>query len=175
MDYSWGRTGSAHDALAFQDTAAARYPDWFFDGDEFAWADSAYPCNRRTIPVHKEPASFDPRNQLFDNIVSKIRVRSEHCIGVLKGRFQSLRGLRVTIKSNEDHIFACHWISAAIILHNFIIDFEGLEHSMPYLDRHGAAEEVVDMGGDQVFEGVIGADDEAMHQLLVEEINFIRS
>lgn len=46
---------------------------------------------------------------------------------------------------------------------------------MPYLDRHGAAEEVVDMGGDQVFEGVIGADDEAMRQLLVEEINFIRS
>jgi len=35
-------TGSAHDAWAFEHTAAAKYPDWFFQGEEFAWADSAY-------------------------------------------------------------------------------------------------------------------------------------
>lgn len=38
-------TGSAHDATAFENTMAAMHPDWFFDGEEFAWADSAYAVN----------------------------------------------------------------------------------------------------------------------------------
>jgi hypothetical protein len=28
-------------------------PTGFFDGDEFAWTDSAYPVTMRSIPVHK--------------------------------------------------------------------------------------------------------------------------
>ena len=38
-------TGSAHGATSFEHTTAAMYPDWFFDGGEFAWADSAYAVN----------------------------------------------------------------------------------------------------------------------------------
>lgn len=49
-------------------------------------------------------------------------MRSEHCIGELKGRFQCLRGLRVLINSYEDHIHALRWITVAIILHNLVID-----------------------------------------------------
>jgi DDE superfamily endonuclease len=44
-DYSHGLTGSAHDATAFQHTTAAKHPDFLFDGEEFAWADSAYAIN----------------------------------------------------------------------------------------------------------------------------------
>jgi len=122
VDYSHGFTGSAHDSTAFQHTAAARYPDWFFDGQEFAWVDSAYALTIRTIPVHKEPASRLRRNAIFDKAVSRLRVRSEHCMGALKGRFQCLRGLRVKINSHEDHRKAMRWISVVIILHNLIID-----------------------------------------------------
>ena len=93
VDYLHGMTGSAHDSAAFAHTGAAKHPDWFFDGDEFAWADSAYAVNSRTIPIHKQPASFIYENALFNGVVSHLRVRSEHCIGVLKGRFQCLRGL----------------------------------------------------------------------------------
>ena len=35
-------TGLAHDATAFEHTTAAKYPDWFFEGEKFAWADSAF-------------------------------------------------------------------------------------------------------------------------------------
>jgi hypothetical protein len=38
IDFSHGMTGSAHDANAFEHTAAAVYPNWFFEGEEFAWA-----------------------------------------------------------------------------------------------------------------------------------------
>lgn len=85
--------GSAHDATAFKNTGAALHPDWFFSGEEFAWMDSAYSVDSRTIPVHKKPASLDPKNALFDKTVAHLRVRSEHCMGALKGRFQCLRGL----------------------------------------------------------------------------------
>lgn len=123
----------------------------FFSDGEFAWGDSAYPVNRRTTPVHKEPSSFIPENRIFDKVVSHLRVRSEHCIGVLKGRFQCLRGLRVSIRTKEDHIAACRWMTVAMILHNLVIEFEGVEHSLPHLDRHMLADEVVDGGQEGIL------------------------
>ena len=44
VDFSHGHTGLCHDAQAFEHTAAYQYPDWLFEGNEFAWMDSAYPC-----------------------------------------------------------------------------------------------------------------------------------
>ena len=156
VDYSHGLTGSAHDATAFKNTGAALHPDWFFSGEEFAWVDSAYGVDSRTIPVHKKPASLDPKNALFDKTVAHLRVRSEHCMGALKGRFQCLRGLRVSINSNDDHHSACQWITVAIILHNMIIDFEGNEAVEYFLPLHRAAEEQDDTGGEQNINGDLG-------------------
>jgi hypothetical protein len=49
VDYFLGMTGSAYDTAAFDHTGAAKHPEWFFDKDEFAWTDSAYTVNSRTI------------------------------------------------------------------------------------------------------------------------------
>ncbi|KAF8802079.1 hypothetical protein BYT27DRAFT_7226486 [Phlegmacium glaucopus] len=141
VDYSHGMTGSAHDATAFEHTTAAKYPDWFFDGEEFAWADSAYAVNSCMIPVHKKPASDDLANSLFD----------KHCMGALKGRFQCLRGLRVNIQSKQDHHAACRWITIAIILHNLIIDVEG-EHSHTEDDKDCGVQDTLMDGEDETKE-----------------------
>ena len=93
IDYSHGMTGSAHDAAAFANTAAGRFPDWLFNSNKFAWADSAYTLNAQTVPVHKKPASLLRHNALFDKAVSHIRVHSEHTMGALKGRWQCLHDL----------------------------------------------------------------------------------
>ncbi len=146
VDYSHGFPGSAHDASAFEHTAAFKHPDWLFEGDEFAWADSAYTLNSRIIPVHKKPASLQPENRTFDTYVSRLRVRSEHCMGALKGRFQCLRGLRVNINSNNDHIKACRWITIAIILHNLVIDVEGQVSGAEFAPIHTRNEEEEDRG-----------------------------
>ena len=74
VDFSHGHTGSCHDACAFKGTAAHRFPDWLFEGNEFTWADSAHPCTAQMIPVHKEPASQIPRNAIFDHYVSSLHV-----------------------------------------------------------------------------------------------------
>lgn len=146
VDYSHGFTGSAHDATAFEHTAAHKHPDWFFKGEEFAWADSAYSLNKHTIPVHHKPASFWCQNTIFDKAIAHIHVCSEHCMGALKGCFQCLWGLCVNINSLEDHIHACCWITISIILHNLIIDVEGTASDQQFQPTHPAAQEEVDTG-----------------------------
>jgi hypothetical protein len=46
-----------------------------------------------------------------------------------------------------DHEHACHWITVAIILHNLIIDVEGLDAGAFFSSLHGLAEEQQDRGG----------------------------
>ncbi|THU93188.1 hypothetical protein K435DRAFT_592954, partial [Dendrothele bispora CBS 962.96] len=125
VDYAHGLTGSAHDANAFQYTAASVHADWFFEGEEFAWGDSAYGVTPRMISVHKKPASQIYENLKFDTALSRLRVESEHCLGSLKGRFQCLKGLRVGIDSKEQHYQATRWMTVPVILHNMILDVEG--------------------------------------------------
>jgi hypothetical protein len=167
-------TGSAHDAAAFEHTAAAKYPDWLFEGTEFAWADSAYAANSRTIPVHKQPTSLDPANTLFDKLVAHLQIRSEHCMGALKGRFQCLRGLRVDIKSKRDHDIACQWITIAIILHNLIIDVEGPNFAQYFQADHGQTDEHNDRGRADEPQGN-EQEDEVKRRLLVAKLVAFRS
>ncbi|KAE9387384.1 hypothetical protein BT96DRAFT_737471, partial [Gymnopus androsaceus JB14] len=141
---------------------------------EFAWTDSAYTCNSRTVPVHKEPASFHPENAIFDKTLSRLRVRSEHCMGLLKGRFQCLRGLRLQIRNNEDHVAACRWITICIILHNFLIEVEGSDIDFTPLNMHGRAEETED-GVDLNAVSWDGDDDDALRRQLVAEIVAFKS
>lgn len=171
LDYSHGLTGSAHDARAFEHTAAHKYPDWLFEDGEFAWFDSAYPCTTRTIPVHKEPASLIPMNAIFDCYVAHIRIHSEHTMGALKGRFQCLRGLRLPINTKSQHVAACRWVTIAIILHNLIIDIEGEESAKAFGDVHTHVEEEEDRGPH--YEGHGGndhVDGQTKRQALIDEL-----
>jgi hypothetical protein len=53
-----------------------------------------------------------------------VRIKSEHAVGHLKGRFQSLKGLRQQIKNETDHLRAVEWVRACIVLHTMIHVFE---------------------------------------------------
>jgi len=170
VDFLHGLTGSAHDASAFEHTAAVKHADWFFAGDEFAWVDSAYPVTARTIPVHKRPASLVPENTLFDGAVAHLRVRSEHCMGALKGRWQCLRGLRVNVNSKRQHRAACQWMTIAIILHNLVIDIEGATKGADFAPMHTQVEEEEDRGLADLPIDSDEQDGEAKRQHLVEEL-----
>jgi len=67
------------------------------------------------------PEKDTEENTTYNYYVSKVRIRSEHAIGYLKGTWQSLRGLRVHL-DNEDHIhYATLWIITCIHLHTFAL------------------------------------------------------
>jgi hypothetical protein len=74
------------------------------------------------MPEHKEAD-----NEVFNNHVSMLRIRSEHAIGALKGCFQSLKGIRVRIVDERSHRFATYWGVAGITLHAFAMKCEAEE------------------------------------------------
>ena len=59
----------------------------------------------------------------FNSKVSSARIIVEHVMGILKGRWGSLRGLRLKIKDREDTKKANNWIICCLILHNIVSGF----------------------------------------------------
>jgi len=118
-----GWPGCSHDGRVFNNSAVARQPEKFFNGEEYLLADSAYTPSPYIIPAFKKPptSSMPSDEARFNHKLSNIRVRVEHCIGILKGRFQSLKGLRTVIRSERDVKLLVYWIRACCVLHNLFV------------------------------------------------------
>lgn len=81
--------------------------------------------NLITIQYISRPEKERPDNEQYNYYVSRIRIRSEHCIGWLKGRFASLKGLRFRVDDELHLQYATLWIQSCIILHCFALKAEG--------------------------------------------------
>ncbi|PPR03353.1 hypothetical protein CVT24_012571 [Panaeolus cyanescens] len=138
IDCGYGFTGSTHDASAWEKTWIYAHHEKVFEDNEFIWADSAYPIETWVVAPYKKPDSDRPDNTFFNNHVSMIRIRSEHAIGFLKGRFQSLKALRVNIVDAKSHKYATYWILACIAVHNFALRCEKIEkaHQADVSEHH---------------------------------------
>ncbi len=61
----------------------------------------------------------------FNEKLAKMRIISEHCIGILKCRFPWLRSIRLSITKNKNSIQKIlELIEATILLHNMLIDYD---------------------------------------------------
>ncbi|KAH7919059.1 hypothetical protein BV22DRAFT_968194, partial [Leucogyrophana mollusca] len=110
----------------FLKTRVSRSPEEFFDDGEWVWADSAYGSQTWCVVPFKRPSQGDltADQKTFNYHLSKVRVRSEHLFGALKGRFQSLKELRFQIQSERQLEYANMWTRCIFILHNMIIKIE---------------------------------------------------
>jgi hypothetical protein len=104
------------------------------------------------VSPYKKPHSLLAGNEELNNHVSMVRIRSEHAIGFLKGRFQSLKGLRVSIKDQKTHKFATYWVAACIGVHSFAMECEDTE-------RDAEAEEDAVMADPFINEGLSSSSD----------------
>lgn len=68
------------------------------------------------------PEKDTAENTRFNYYVLRVRIRSEHCVGFLKGRWSSLRGLRCAIDNAEGLQYATLWATTCIHLHAFAMD-----------------------------------------------------
>lgn len=101
-----------------------RNPGALLNQHDWVWGDGGYTYQPWLICPYgeRETNRVNCRgNDIFNRWLSRIRVRVEHCIGLLKGRFQSLKGLRVAVNSKLGLEKAMRWIRVCIILHNFAI------------------------------------------------------
>jgi len=78
---------------------------------------------------YKQPECDLPENDVFNNHVSIIRIRSEHPIGFLKGWFPSLKNLRVVIRDGNGHKVATYWVAGCVAIHSFAMQCEADERS----------------------------------------------
>jgi DDE superfamily endonuclease len=119
-----GYPASIHDSRSIQNSDLSKDPGTFFGEGEYVLADSAYALTNTIIPTFKKPASLQQDNATFNKIHSSLRVKVEHCIGMLKGRFQSLRGLRLRVDRKRDADRVVAWLMACAILHNMLLDMD---------------------------------------------------
>ncbi|XP_059915809.1 putative nuclease HARBI1 [Gadus macrocephalus] len=101
--------GSVHDARMYRESNLSRkFQEGQFDG--WILGDRGYPCLPTLITPYPNPAP-GPQTTL-NRAHSRTRVKIENTFGILKSRFQCLRGLRVCPER------ACDIIVACAVLHN---------------------------------------------------------
>ncbi|ETP42144.1 hypothetical protein F442_10923, partial [Phytophthora nicotianae P10297] len=86
----------------------------YFDRGEYLLTDSAYPLMQTVLPAYRSPQADIPDNKEFNNYIAMSRVRNEHTIGVLKGRWSSLRELRIQLRWKEEMTHLIDWAIGAI-------------------------------------------------------------
>lgn len=119
---STGRPASTHDTRVWRNSHLFNHIEQYLDEEEYLLADSGYPLSRHVIIPYKKPHTNKQRNRAFNKHLSQVRIKVEHCIGILKGRWQSLRGLRRLLLKPEHHKKAVQWCDVCMVLHNMTLD-----------------------------------------------------
>ncbi|KAL6557491.1 hypothetical protein OROMI_017841 [Orobanche minor] len=120
IGFSCGWPGSMHDAGVWRKSAQVKNPNQFFSKGEYIIGDSAYGVSKYLIPAFKSHATDIQVNKEFNYVLVKARVRNEHTIGILKGRWSCLREHRQQIKSSSDIEAIIQVSTACVILHNML-------------------------------------------------------
>jgi DDE superfamily endonuclease len=118
-----GLPGCFHDQRVYDNTPLAQRPEEFFSPGQYLLADAGYAPRRHVIPAFKRRGGRElhPNERAFNDELSRICIRVEHCFGMLKGRFSSLRRLRMLIQDERDVWRCARWIYACVILHNLLL------------------------------------------------------
>eukprot|EP00474_Spongospora_subterranea_P010901 CRZ11359.1 hypothetical protein [Spongospora subterranea] len=114
-----GWPGSVHDTKVWESGSVKKNPNHHFSPGQYQLGDS-FTLSKQMLVPYRQPAASILENQQFNLRISRARVVSEHGNGILKGRWQSLRGLPICINKPSDIKFACQWITAGCVLHNMI-------------------------------------------------------
>lgn len=91
-----------------------------FSTDLSTFCDSGYAPSKTVVSAYKPPNTGFEENSDFSTFLAEARVAHEHTIGMLKGRFQSLRGLRIHIRDKATHARAVLGFLACCVLHNIL-------------------------------------------------------
>jgi len=107
----------------------------YFSNKEYLLGDLAFSASMVMVPALKKGpnASLSEERKYFNTKLAKVPIKSEHCIGFVKARFQHIQELRQVIRSKRDLAVLLQMIMCACILHNLLI-----HHAIPedWLEAH---------------------------------------
>ncbi|ETO99479.1 hypothetical protein F441_23112 [Phytophthora nicotianae CJ01A1] len=118
-----GWHGSVHDSRVWMTSKVCRSPESFFDPKQYILGDSAFQASSIMVPAHKKPpkADLDIHKKYFNTQLAKVRIKTEHCIGLIKTRFQYMRGIRIKITGKRSMKRLLRIVACVFILHNLLI------------------------------------------------------
>ena len=118
-----GWPGCVHDNRVFRSTKLNTARSEFFTFGEYLLGDSAFQPSNIMVPAFKKQPgcdlSDDHRN--FNTMLARIRIRSEHSIGLLKARFPYFRSIRMKITDRKSMKKLVSLFLCAASLHNMLI------------------------------------------------------
>ena len=128
--YLAGWPGSTHDNRVLRNSDLYQNKSKYFSINEYLLGDSAYSASQIMVQAFKKgkgEVDLPPRKEQFNTILAEVRIKSEHCIGILKARFPSMRRLNVWIKKGKKQVkHIVELITACMIIHNLMIDYDDL-------------------------------------------------
>lgn len=74
-----------------------KYPEAFFECTEYVLCDYAYSPSDNAIPAYKRGSGANTGQVTVNGFLAMPRVITEHTMGLWKGRFPWLRGIRMEI------------------------------------------------------------------------------
>ena len=87
-----GWPGSVHDNRVWVNSDIYLSTDKYFDQKEYFLGDSAFLASAVMIPAFNKShnSNLSEERRFFNNKLAKVRIKSKHCIGLLKAPFQHL-------------------------------------------------------------------------------------
>ncbi|KAE8239470.1 hypothetical protein A4X13_0g8187 [Tilletia indica] len=157
IDFVAGYKGSTQDSRAFAASDVVKNSGLYLDQGDFIWIDGGYGFSEFTCgPYDHIVASKSSEFRKYNYHVSNVRVRSEHAFGYLKGRFQSLRGIRMLLRNGEDHTRMVKTVVAMLVAHNLALRWDGEDERNVFVDLSSLSadakrvwSELQDIGEDQ--------------------------
>jgi len=110
----------------------------YFSENEFNLGDSAFSNSAFMVSSFKKQSGEEipEEHERFNKLLSKVRMRSEHTIGILKGRFPWLRSIRMKITKNKRSLRRIlRLLDDTIILHNMLLTFKENMDVRDWIDK----------------------------------------
>ena len=124
LNFVCGWCGSIHDNRVWLNSALFKKREVLFLPQEYLLGDSAFTNCPNMVTTYKRThgeSQLNSEKEFFNRKVATPRIKSEHCIGLLKNRFPVLRGLRNRISGKQSMEQVVNLFSSIAVLHNILI------------------------------------------------------